>query len=153
MRVYELMRTGFLTVEKDLPVEACRERFAAHHVSSAPVVERGDELVGFVTCRDLYWGWQMPGKAGRTAVVADVMTAPAVGVPEGADVRAAAALLSRLRLDAVPVTRDGRLVGLLSSGDLCTAVARGQLRDVLDLALGPQPGDRGTRIWLTPRSA
>ena len=81
------------------------------------------------------------------------MTSPAVNVPEEADIRAAASLLSRLGLEALPVTRKDRLVGLLSSGDVCAAVARGQLRDPLDLVFGPQPGQTRARIWRTSRSA
>jgi CBS domain-containing protein len=153
MRVYELMRTGFLAVRPEISVDHCRERFAVHHAACAPVVKRADVLVGFVTRQDLYWGWQMPPRDGRTALVEDVMTSPAVEVPEEADVRSAAALLSRLALDAVPVTRAGRLVGLLSSEDLCAAIARGQLRDPLDLVLGPQPGEQRARIWRSSRSA
>ncbi len=153
MKVYELMRKGFLAVRPESSVEHCCERFAVHHVGLAPVVGDGNVLIGFVTRQDLYWGDRMPPRGDRPATVRDVMTAPAVSVPEEADVRSAASLLSRLGLEAVPVTRGGRLVGLLSSGDVCGAVARGQLRDPLDLVLGPQPGQSGARVWRASRSA
>jgi CBS domain-containing protein len=153
MKVYELMRTGFLAVRPESSVASCRERFAVHHVGLAPVVEGANVLVGFVTRYDLYWGYRVPPPDGRAALVRDVMTSPAVSVPEEHDVRSAASLLSRLGLEALPVTRAGRLVGLLSCGDLCGAVARGQLRDPLDLVLGPQPGQPGARIWRAPRPA
>jgi CBS domain-containing protein len=153
MRVYELMRKGFLAIRPESSVQHCGERFATHHVGYAPVVEHGDVLIGFVTRHDLYWGQRMPPLDGQDATVRDVMTSPAVSVPDDDDVRSAASLLSRLGLEALPVTREDRLVGLLSSGDVCAAVARGQLRDPLDLFFGPQPGQPGARIWRTSRSA
>ena len=56
VKVYELMRTGFLAVRPESSSESCCERFAVHHVGCAPVVEDQNELVGFVTRHDLYWG-------------------------------------------------------------------------------------------------
>ena len=48
----------------------------------------------------------------------DVMTTPVVTVTPDTTVREIAALLLERRISAVPVVADGRLVGLVSEGDL-----------------------------------
>lgn len=48
----------------------------------------------------------------------DIMTAPVVTISPGTPVREIAALLLKRRISGVPVVEDGRVVGLVSEGDL-----------------------------------
>ena len=53
----------------------------------------------------------------------DVMTAPVVTVGEETDLREVARLLTANRIKRVPVTREGRIAGIVSRADLVRAFA------------------------------
>ena len=62
----------------------------------------------------------------RTEPVSSVMTSPAATVPETASVEVALALLRERGLHRLPVTQDGKLVGIVTGSDILLALL-GQL--------------------------
>ncbi len=63
-----------------------------------------------------------------TVLVRDIMTSPAVSAGEETDVLALCRMMTRLRIHRVPIVSDGRVTGIISSLDVCAALARGLLR-------------------------
>ena len=59
--------------------------------------------------------------------VTDIMTEPAISVGKESTVTEICELMWRLRIHHVPVLEDGAVVGLISSLDLCRAVAEGKI--------------------------
>lgn len=59
--------------------------------------------------------------------VTDIMTEPAISVGPSASVLEVCEILWSLRIHHVPVVDDGRVVGVISSLDLCRAIAEGKL--------------------------
>jgi len=102
-----------------------------------PVVDRKGRLVGAVGLKDLasvLWrpiaGGKRDPRAVSTALdveVRSIMHAPAVTVPSGTDVAAAARRMTREKVSSVFVVEDGRPVRVLGQGDLLgLIVARGR---------------------------
>jgi CBS domain-containing protein len=58
--------------------------------------------------------------------VREIMTSPAVSATETTEVRVLCELMHRLRIHRVPIVRKDRLVGIVSSLDVCGAIAGGQ---------------------------
>lgn len=90
---------------------------AERRIGAMPVID-GDTVAGIFSERDVIYCL----KDGDTGVldrsVREVMTAPAVTVsPDGA-VMGALSLMTRRRIRHLPVVENGRLVGLVSIGDL-----------------------------------
>jgi CBS domain-containing protein len=54
----------------------------------------------------------------------DLMIAPVITAPEDASVPELADLLARHRIKRVPITREGRIVGIVSRADVVRALAR-----------------------------
>lgn len=108
-----------------------------------PVVSPDGTVTGVVAASDLLTAYAEESPR-RELSARDLMTGPAVTVPEGATVPAALALLTGEGLHHLPVVdADGRLVGLLTSHDLLDALRREDeaLRsEVLALALTPGSG-------------
>jgi predicted transcriptional regulator len=76
----------------------------------------------------------------------DIMTTPVVTVSPVATVQEIAALLLERRISAVPVVEDGRLVGLVSEGDLLHRHEIGTERDQSERSwwrglIGGEPGE------------
>jgi len=87
-------------------------------VGPLPVCE-GDRLVGMVTDRDITVRAVAEGCDSRTTTVRDVMTSDVVYCFENQDVEEAARLMKEHQVRRLIVlSRDKRLVGIVSLGDL-----------------------------------
>jgi CBS domain-containing protein len=55
------------------------------------------------------------------------MTSPAIAASEETDVADVCLLMSRLGVHRIPIVRDGRVTGIVSSIDVCRAVVEGSI--------------------------
>jgi CBS domain-containing protein len=123
----DVMNTAVVKVREDLPVGDLIDLFQQEHVHGAPVVDEGDELVGFVSQEDVLFG--MMGSAGGeeegadTPRVADIMTSPAVFATEQTSLADVCRLMWQLRIHHVPIVRQGRVTGMVSTLDVSRVVA------------------------------
>lgn len=99
------------------PVRQAVALLAEHRIGAVPVVD-GEDVLGVFSERDLVYCL----RAGDTDVldrpVREVMTAPAVTVEVGDPVMGALSLMTRRRIRHLPVMQEGRMIGLVSIGDL-----------------------------------
>ncbi len=110
----DVMTREVVTVAPSASIQEAADLLAFHRVSGLPVVEDG-RLVGLVSEADLL------GKRGAT--VAEIMTRQVVSVSETTPLAEVAALLLQHGIKRVPVLHEGRLVGLVSRGDLVRMLA------------------------------
>jgi CBS domain-containing protein len=59
--------------------------------------------------------------------VSDVMTAPAVSAIEDTDIVDLCRMMYKLRIHRVPIVREDKVLGIISSLDICNALATGRL--------------------------
>lgn len=127
MHLREIMTRWPVTVTRETSVMEARRLLLRHRFRHLPVVH-GNAVVGIVSDRDLLLRDQQLVDAlgqlrsdlvnGRYRHVGDVMTAPPVTVVPETTVAAAAALLRRHGVSALPVVEEGRLVGIATTSDL-----------------------------------
>ena len=82
-----------------------------------PVVE-GDRIVGIISERDVIYSLKDHGAAVLDWPISRAMTSPAITVDPSTEVLSALALITQRRVRHLPVVSDGRLVGIVSIGDL-----------------------------------
>ena len=136
----DLMQREVVTVREDVPLADLADLLQQAHIHGAPVIGADGQLVGFVTQEDvLFGGMSGPpdpdstdstrGDTGGQYVtrVADIMTAPPVTATEETNLQDLCKLMWRLRLHHVPIVENGKLTGIVSSMDLCRAIADGQI--------------------------
>lgn len=84
-----------------------------------PVVDSADgaTLIGVITDRDLVIRGYADKHSGSTAV-GEVMSREVISVLESASVDEAAELMASQQIRRLPVTRDMKLIGIVSLGDL-----------------------------------
>jgi len=105
-----------ISVAPDQTVADAVALLAERRIGAVPVIA-GGEVVGVFSERDVIYGLaQGESVLGRT--VGEAMTTPAVTVAPGDAVLGALSLMTRRRLRHLPVVEDGRVVGLVSIGDL-----------------------------------
>ncbi len=128
------MTTTVRTARPAMPIKDLARSLARYGLSALPVLDADDRVVGMVSERDLLskqarpltdparW-WQRRRtraevRRARGDTVGDVMTAPALTIRPTALLAEAADLMVRHEVKHLPVLDDGRLVGVISRGDL-----------------------------------
>jgi CBS domain-containing protein len=110
-----------VTVEPSASVRDALALLAGHRIG-ALVVSSGDGAVdGIVSERDVVRGLHDAGPSVLDDPVSALMTAEVHTCPPGASVHDLARTMTDHRVRHVPVTQDGRLLGIVSIGDVVKA--------------------------------
>ena len=118
IRVYDLMSEQTVTVGAAEPVTAAARLMRQYNIGAVPVCDDAGKLLGMVTDRDIVIRCTALGKSGGRTAVGDIMSRSLVTVDEKAHISEAAHLMAEKQVRRLPVCRDGKLVGMLSLGDL-----------------------------------
>lgn len=90
---------------------------AKRRVGAVPVMD-GPSVAGIFSERDVIHALESHGADALTRKVGDVMTAPAITVSPGDSVMGALSLMTRRHIRHLPVIEAGRIIGVVSIGDL-----------------------------------
>jgi CBS domain-containing protein len=101
------------------------ERMVELNVGSLLVKERG-EVAGIVTERDYLRRVTLEGRTDRETEVREIMSSPLVVVTPETTVDECMALMTDRRIRHLPVVDNGRIVGVISIGDLVKFKSRQQ---------------------------
>jgi CBS domain-containing protein len=147
MRAMDVMTTDVITVDPETTVQAMATLLAERGISGAPVIDANGRLVGIVSEGDLlhraeigtarrhrerrrsWWLDHFASELARDYVkshgrtVRDIMTRDVVTATENTDLGDVAALLEAKRIKRVPITRDGKVIGIISRANLVRALA------------------------------
>lgn len=88
------------------------------NVGGIPVVD-GDQLIGMITDRDLVVRGYAEKNPGSTKVE-KVMTNELITIESNATAKEAAEIMAKHQIRRLPVVENGRLVGIVTLGDLAT---------------------------------
>ncbi|WP_214629455.1 CBS domain-containing protein [Paenibacillus agaridevorans] len=118
-QVKDLMSTNCKTVTLQDNVYEVAVIMARNDVGFVPVVETNDsaKLIGAITDRDLVVRGYAQKKQGSSSV-SEVMSEALVTVSSATDAEEAADIMAAHQIRRLPVVDDGRLVGVISLGDL-----------------------------------
>jgi len=108
-------------VRPDDTVLAALGVMAEHDIGAVLVVE-GDDLLGILSERDYARKVALMGRASRDSPVRAIMTANVVCVPPSRTVEECMGLMTERRCRHLPVVESGRVIGLVSIGDLVKAM-------------------------------
>lgn len=143
MKVEEIMTRDVITVAPQTPIHEAARLMADHGISGLPVVDEQGKLVGVLSEGDLIlrqrarprvpW-WRAFFQEGERlareyqkatgTTVAEVMTSAVISVSPDLPIEAAALILDQRRIRRVPVLAGGRVVGIVSRGDLVKVLAK-----------------------------
>jgi CBS domain-containing protein len=88
----------------------------------ALIVKDGEEVVGVVSERDYARKVILKGKTSMTTLVKEVMSSPAVSVKPENTVEECMVLMTAKRIRHLPVFDKGKLVGIISIGDVVKSI-------------------------------
>ncbi|MBS7456075.1 CBS domain-containing protein [Coralloluteibacterium stylophorae] len=101
-------------------------RCMAERSVGAVLVMQGGELVGIASERDYARKVILQGRASHDTPVSDIMSAPVVTALPDDTVASCMRTMTDRRLRHLPVVEGGRVVGVISIGDLVKAVIEDQ---------------------------
>src|SRR5438477_2849918 len=119
MRVNEVMTRGVECVRPPDDIAAAAARMRDLDIGPLPVCGDADRLVGMLTDRDITVRAVAEGRDPKKTRVSDVMTPNIIYCFEDQDITDAARLMKENQIRRLVVlSRDKRLVGIVSLGDL-----------------------------------
>jgi CBS domain-containing protein len=120
------------SVEAETPVLEAIRQMAEHHVG-ALLVMKGAALEGIVSERDYARKVILRGRSSSDTPVRDIMSSPVLTVLLDDTVETCMQLMTERRVRHLPVVDGGRVVGMVSIGDLVKAVIAEQQQQIEQL--------------------
>jgi len=105
------------TVGADAKLSEAVRVLGERRIGALPVVE-GDRIVGIISERDVIYSLKDHGAEVLDWPISRIMTSPAITVDPSTEVLSALALITQRRVRHLPVVSEGRLIGIVSIGDL-----------------------------------
>lgn len=122
--VREVMTVDPTAVSRDLTVREAAKLLAERDIGPLPVVD-GDELVGIVTDRDLVVRVLADDRDPACTTVGEIASTDVAAVEPDVDLDEALRLMDERHVRRLPVVEEGRLVGIVSHGDVDRGAPRG----------------------------
>ena len=123
---------ALFSVEPEDPVLEAIRLMADHHVG-ALLVMRGTELAGIVSERDYARKVVLLGRSSAETPVWQIMSSPVITVSLDTSVQDCMRLMTERRIRHLPVVDGGRVIGMISIGDLVKAVIEEQQQTIEQL--------------------
>ncbi len=117
LKAKEIMTKEVVSARRDTPVEEALELLLANEIAGIPVVEEDMTLVGVLTEKDLL-GFFFGPEDTKASTVGEFMTQPAVHFEEDENLDDICKCLMEVTFRRVPVTRNGKVVGIVSRPDV-----------------------------------
>jgi CBS domain-containing protein len=148
MKAQDIMTRDVTTVSPDTSVRDIAALMMEKHISGVPVLTNNGKIIGMVSQSDLLHRaelgterkhkWWFRTFADSNALAReyakahglkahDIMSRYVVSVRDDAELRDVADILDSHRIKRVPVVHEGRLVGIITRGDLVRALSQVQI--------------------------
>jgi CBS domain-containing protein len=152
MRVREIMTSDVAYAAPDTTLEEIAVLMRDENVGAIPVLDE-EVLVGLVTDRDIVVRCIAEGKDASERTAEDVISENLETVEPEDDVDEAAQIMARRQVRRLPVVEDGKLVGMLSLGDIAVKQSDDRAGEALEsVSEGVRPS-RAARLAAKPAQA
>src|SRR5690242_13623891 len=123
---------ALFSIEPEDPVLEAIRMMADRHVG-ALLVMRAGELAGIVSERDYARKVVLLGRSSAETPVWQIMSSPVVTVTLDSSIQDCMRLMTERRIRHLPVVEQGRVIGMISIGDLVKAVIEEQQQTIEQL--------------------
>jgi CBS domain-containing protein len=145
MKLREIMTADVVTAAPDTTLEEIAIMMRDDETGAVPVLDE-QELVGVITDRDLVIRGIAEGKDPSEATAAEILSEDLETVEPDDDVEEASRLMAQKQVRRLPVVEDGRLVGMVSLGDIAVKSGQQQAASTLEkVSHGVKPSRRPPR--------
>jgi CBS domain-containing protein len=117
LKAKDIMSKNIVCVHKDTPIFEAIQLLVEHNISGLPVVKDDMTLVGILSEKDVVDLFH-EGEKAENKKVEDYMTEPAVHFDENSDIVNICNFLLKNIFRRIPVTSDGKIIGIISIKDI-----------------------------------
>ena len=121
LRARDIMSRNVISVQRDAPILEAVKLLVENNISGLPVVEDDMTLAGILSEKDVVELFY-DSKQAEDKIVNDYMTYPAVHFEENHALLNVCDFLVKNIFRRVPITSDGKLVGIISVKDILNTV-------------------------------
>jgi CBS domain-containing protein len=118
------MTKRVITADEETPVESVAKIMGQNRIGSVIITSQG-EPIGIFTERDLLTKFLAKDKS-LIIEAGEACSSPLITAPLGINVHDAAVIMTSKHIRRLPITREGKLVGIITARDLIEAYARAQ---------------------------
>lgn len=155
MKASDIMIREVVTIHEDATIEELCDFLQEKNIKGVPVVDKQRNLVGIVAMDDIVYRTmghseeeKDPGRETKKdrsvdaikekfsklssskmhIKVKDIMTSPAIFAEEDSECMDICNTMWKFRIHRMPVVKEGKVTGIISSLDFCKAVATGRIK-------------------------
>ena len=121
LKARDIMSKNVVSVKKDTPIFEAVQILVEQNISGLPVVEDNMTLAGILSEKDVVELFYESENA-ENKTVNDYMTDPAFHFDENSDLKKICNFLLKNIFRRVPITSDGKLIGIISIKDVLYSV-------------------------------
>ena len=118
MEVKEIMSSNIVSVSPDENAALAARLLTRYNIGALPVCNRDGKIKGMITDRDIVLRCIAAGEEPAFTKISDIMTRRVHSIKAEDTVECAAALMAREQIRRLPVEENGKVVGMLSLGDI-----------------------------------
>lgn len=127
MKIADVMTSDVMTCRSSDMLSDCATMMKELNVGVAPVVDEDENLIGMITDRDIAIRAVAKGADPNTSSIGDFMSPSPITIEPETNVEDAADIMADVQIRRLPVIQDGRLVGIVSLGDLAVDVGEAEM--------------------------
>ncbi len=120
-QLIELKGGNLITIDPDSSVFDAIKIMADNYIGALPVME-DDKLVGIITERDYARNVILKGKSSKVTPIKDIMTSNVLCAKLNHSLEECMALMTDKRVRHLPVIDNGKVIGIISIGDLVKSI-------------------------------
>jgi CBS domain-containing protein len=115
--IAKLIERSCVTTRADCPLDDLIAILAGRRIGTVVVVDRDHQVIGIVSERDIIRHLSTGGTTADT-LTKNIMTSKVITVENNVTSAQLMQLMTEHRIRHVPITREGKLVGIVSIGDV-----------------------------------
>lgn len=120
LKVKDIMTRDIITIPQDMSVQEICATLLKHKLGGLPVINKKEDLVGFVSERDIIASVRLKNFLNRKAK--DVMTKKVFSLREDMSAEGASKIFADKPFHYVPVMRRSKIVGVVSRKDIINSL-------------------------------
>jgi CBS domain-containing protein len=126
----DIMTSQVICIHKDTPVFEAVDLMVTNSITGIPVVENDSVLAGILSEQDVLRLFETY-KDEKSKTVSDFMTQPAIHFEEDEHVEDICSCMMQNSIRRVPITSNGRVVGVISRSDILKQILNVQQRSFI----------------------
>lgn len=115
-KVFHIMNTSIISVEKNDPVELVVNIMKWKNIHHMPVIKGDKELIGLLTWTDIKNYLDQPKEIKLS--VKQIMKTKVITISEDKNIDEARQMMAEFNINCLPVTKGNKLVGIVTSNDI-----------------------------------